>query len=98
MPAILDTQTISGEIVLSERRVTSEFRIIEIHESIQNRSVRAEIELGPFVQENMPGGDIRVSGSSRRGVNVWNNEQYDAIRDTWTNTDLMAEITQLLSN
>lgn len=93
MPAaITDTQGLDGEIVLSERRVTTEFRIVEIHESIQNRFVRAEVELGPFVTEERPNGETEVRGSGRRGVNVWDNEGYDAVRDTWTNEDLMVAV------
>lgn len=98
MPAINDTLTINGEIVITERRATSEFRILEVHESIQNRSVRVELELGPFTQETMPNGEVRTFGSSRRGMSIWENDAYDAIRDTWANTDLMAVITANLSN
>ena len=90
--AITDTQTASGEIVLSERVVTTDYRIVEIHESIQNRFVQVEIELGPFVQEERPNGEIDVRGSGRRGVRVWENDAYDAVRDTWRNEDLMAAV------
>ena len=97
MATIADTQTTDAEIVLSERVVTSEFRITDIHESIQNRFVRAEIEIGPFVTETRPDGSTSgTRGSSRRGVTVWENEAYDAVRDTWTNADLMARVTELI--
>ncbi len=96
MPAINDVQGITAEIVLQERLTTSEFKVVEIHESIQNRFVRADIELGPFTTETAPGGMTVTRGASRRGVVVWDNEAYDAIRDTWANTDLLAAIKTLL--
>lgn len=92
MTAITDTQSLETEIVITERRATTEFRVVEVHESIQNRFVRAEVELGPFTTEERPNGEVEIRGSSRRGVLVWDRESYDQIRDTWTNTDLMAAI------
>lgn len=92
---IADQQAITGEIVLSERVTTNEFMITEIHENIRDRFVRAEIELGPFITEDR-GGQNYVRGSSRRGIVVWENAAYDAVRDTWRNEDLIAVIkTQL---
>ena len=93
---IADPQTIAGEIVLSERVTTNEFIIVEIQENIRERYVRAEIELGPFVTEQRPMGDI-VRGSSRRGIVVWQNEAYDTVRDTWRNEDLMLAVTAMLN-
>jgi hypothetical protein len=90
--SIIENQTVQNEIVLSERVTTTEFRIIEIQESIQNRFVRVEVELGPFVTTERPNGESETQGSGRRGINVWSNEEYDAIRDTWTNQDLMAVV------
>lgn len=89
---IADSQTATNEIVLSERVVTSDYRVVEIHESIQNRFVRVEIELGPFTTETRPGGETFTRGTGRRGVTVWENEAYDAVRDTWRNEDLLAII------
>lgn len=89
---IADSQTSSGEIVLSERVVTTDYRIVEIHESIQNRFVRVEIELGPFTTEERPNGQTMTRGSGRRGVTAWENEAYDAVRDTWRNEDLLAQV------
>jgi hypothetical protein len=97
MTAITETQGLDIEIVLQERRTSTEFRIVEVHESIQNRFVRAEVELGPFVTEERPGGTPEIRGSSRRGVTVWSNEAYDAIRDTWTNTDLLVAVKAALA-
>lgn len=96
MSTIVDNQTLATEVVLSERVVTTEFRVIEIHESIQNRFVRVEIELGPFVTEELFGGRTETRGSGRRGVVVWQNEEYDAVRDTWRNEDLLARIQQVM--
>lgn len=93
MPTIADNQSIETEIVLSERVVTTEFRIMEIHESVRNRHVRVEVELGPFVTEERPNGETTVRGSGRRGVDVWSGEEYDSIRDSWSNVDLLAAVT-----
>ena len=92
MSGILDPQLTSTEIVLQEKVVTTEFKVVEIHESIKNRFVRAEIELGPFITEDGQG-ENRTRGTSRRGIVVWENEAYDAIRDhVWTNEDLISII------
>lgn len=96
MPAtIVDVQPITNEIVLQERVTTNEFVITEIHENIVGRFVRVEVELGPFTQDTGPRGSRR--GSSRRGIQVWRDEAYDALRDTWTNTDLVAEVTAIMN-
>lgn len=96
MPTIVDNQTLGTEIVLSERVVTTEFRVVEIHESIQNRFVRVEIELGPFVTQEGPGGIVESRGSSRRSILIWENEEYDAVRDTWRNENLLTRISELI--
>jgi hypothetical protein len=98
MPTIGDNQSLLSEVVLTERVTTTEFRIVEIHESIQNRNVHVDVELGPFITETMPNGETIVRGSSRRGVRVWNNESYDAVRDTWRNEDLIAAVTAALNS
>lgn len=92
MPAINDVQGISSEIVLQERLTTTEFKVVEIHENIRDRMVRAEIELGPFITEERPNGTTLTRGSSRRGVEAWSGDAYDAIRETWTNSDLLAAV------
>lgn len=92
MPAISDVQGTVTEVVLQERLVTNEFKVVEIHENIRDRIVRAEVELGPFTSEERPNGQSVTRGTGRRGVNVWSNEEYDAIRDTWTNADLLAAV------
>lgn len=95
MPALLkinDVQGVSAEIVLQERVVTAEFMVVEIRENIRERIVRAEVELGPFTTETRPNGQEVTRGTGRRGVVVWENQAYDAIRDTWTNSDLLSAI------
>lgn len=93
----LDAVTsIETEIVLTERIVSTEFTIIEIQENIQNKFVRAEIELGPFVEDEMPNGVVFRRGSSRRAIDVWRNEEYDAVAITWDNAALVAKITEIL--
>lgn len=94
---ILDTQSLTTEVVLSERKVTTEFQICEIQEEIQNRRVHVRIELGPFTTETRPNGETETRGSSTRGVNVWENDEYDNIRDTWTNASLIAKVTSILN-
>ena len=89
MPAINDVQGITTEIVLQERLTTNEFKVVEIHENIRDRVVRAEVELGPFTTDTRPNGQTVTRGASRRGVNVWDGDAYDAIRDTWANSDLL---------
>lgn len=95
--AILDTQTLTTEVVLSERTVTTEFQIREIQEEIQNRRVHVRIELGPFVSEERPNGETEVRGSGMRGITVWENDAYDAVRDTWRNEDLIARVTEIMN-
>ena len=92
MPAITDVQGTNAEIVLQERLTTTEFKVVEIHENIRDRVVRAEVELGPFTTEERPNGQSVTRGAGRRGVNVWANEEYDAIRDIWANSDLIAAV------
>jgi hypothetical protein len=94
---ILDTLTVANEIVLSERRVTTEFIIRQVQEDIRNRRVQVEIELGPFTTETFPDGREETRGSAGRGVTVWEGVDYDAVRDTWTNADLMTRVTELLN-
>lgn len=95
---ILNTQSLNTEVVLSERRVTTEFKIREIQEEIENRRVHVRIELGPFITKERPNGETETRGTSTRGVNVWENDEYDAIRDTWTNADLIAKVTSILNS
>jgi hypothetical protein len=94
---IVDTLTLDTEIVLSERRVTTEFVIRQVQEDIRNRRVHAEIELGPFTTETYPDGREETRGSGGRGVTVWEGVDYDAVRDTWTNADLMTRLTEILN-
>lgn len=98
MTTITDTLSLNTEIVLSERRVASEFIIQQIQEDIRNRRVQVEIELGPFTTETFPDGRTETRGSSRRGVTVWEGAAYDAIRDTWNNTTLITKVTEVLNN
>jgi hypothetical protein len=96
MSTIIDTLTLTNEIVLAERSVTTEFTIRQIQENIQQRRVQVEIELGPFTTETFPGGRTETRGSGGRGVTVWEGDAYDAVRDTWRNEDLMAKLTEIL--
>ena len=84
------------EIVLSERVVTTDFRVSEMHENVANRTVRVDIELGPFVTTIRGDGSSETIGSGRRSILVWQGDAYDAVRDTWNNLDLLAIIPSLL--
>ena len=94
---LLTPQNITGEIVLTERIVSTEYIITDIHESIINKFVRVEVELGPFSEETFPDGSIIKRGSSRRNLNVWNGDDYVAIANTWNNADLITAVHDLLS-
>lgn len=96
MTGIADIGTLNTEVVLTERIATTEFKVYEIHEYIDQRQVRAEVELGPFTVEEGPMG-TQTRGSSRRGVVVWQGEAYDAVRDTWRNDDLIAAVQTALN-
>ena len=90
--SIIDSLTTTNEIVLSERVTTSDFKITEINESIRQRRVEVQIELGPFTTETRPNGETETRGSRTRGVMVWQGAEYDAIRDTWRNEDLIEAV------
>lgn len=93
--SIASNQTVNAELVLSERVVTSEFMITEIHESIRDRYVRVDLELGPFTTDER-GGQTFTRGASRRSIVAWDKEAYDALRDTWRNEDLIARVKSIL--
>lgn len=96
---INNTLTLDNEVVLVERKTTTEFRITDVHESITNKFVRAEVELGPFISETLPNGQTEIKGQGgRRVITVWDNDTYDAVRDTWTNADLLAAVKVNLEN
>lgn len=92
MPTIDTVQGIATEIVLQERLTTNEFRVVEIHEEIEGRSVRVLVEMGPFTTETRPNGETVMRGRGRRNVEVWRDAEYDAVRDTWGNVELLAAV------
>ena len=94
METIADIGTVSGEIVVTERKITSEFAIIEINEHIQMRTVRVTVELGPFTEAH---DGIPRRGASMRMITVWQGDAYDAVRDTWTNADLISLVQSILT-
>lgn len=96
MSSTIDTvQSLTNEIVITERKATTEFKIVEILESIQNQEVVVTVDLGPFTDPNLG----PVTGSSRRGgIRVWTGQDYLNIRDTWNNTDLITAVTTILNN
>lgn len=96
---IADTQALQNEIVLQPQITSNGYIIVEVHESIRNRFVRAEIEMSPFETQTLPDGTTQTRGiGGRRGITVWQNEEYDAIRDTWKNADLIANVAILMAN
>lgn len=94
MPAISEIQTTTDEVVVTERVVTNNFIVRAISENVEQRAVRVELEVGPFVETPVlgPADTNTVIRGTRRMVIVWEGAEYDAIRDTWTNTDLLAAI------
>ena len=88
MALINVAQTTTSEIVVTERVTTSEFYIRSITESIEARFVRVEVELGQG--QLVSGTPLR---GQRRSITVWKEAEYDAVRDTWTNADLLAAVT-----
>lgn len=97
MANLITAQTFDGELVITERRATNEYIITDIHESITKRFVRVEVELGPFTNDTRPNGEAMVRGSSRRSFNVWTNESYDAVAETWDNAALLSAVTAILA-
>lgn len=92
---ILDKQTASTPVVVQEEISTTEWKIIQVKENIEERVVMAFIELGPYTTETRgPEGrqTTVTTPSGHRNIVVWHGEEYDAIRDTWTNADLIAAI------
>jgi hypothetical protein len=96
---ITNTLTSDNDIILSERKTTTEYKIVDIYEDIKKRRVKVELAIGPFVTKTFPGlaQTIQVfpEGGTRSLV-VWQGDEYDAIRDTWTNADLMAAVAALM--
>lgn len=93
---ITSVSTLPTEIVITPRVVSTEFRIVEITENIDNRVVRVDIELGPFVTDTEPSGNTTIRGTGRRSVVAWRGDAYTAVRDTWRNEDLIAKVTEVL--
>lgn len=95
MPAISEIQTTTDEVVVTERVVTNNFIVRAIQENVEYRSVVVELEVGPFVDAPGPlgpTGPTTVSRGTRRLITVWSGTEYDVVRDTWSNTELLAAI------
>jgi len=98
MTDITTSVPINTEIVISERVVSTEFKVIEMQEDVIRRRVNVNIELGPFTDELQPDGTTYSRGVGRRGLVVWEHEEYDAVRATWNNLALIAKVTTILNN
>jgi len=61
------------------------YMVTEIHEDVRNKSVHATVEFAPFTR-----------GSRRKTIAVWEGTAYEAVRDTWTNADLLAKVATLV--
>ena len=86
MPNITDITTINREIVLSERVVTNQFRIIKINEDVAEKRLAVEVQLGPFVTDE---NNTIIRTGPQFGVNIWEKEEYEQHRDSWTNDQLI---------
>jgi hypothetical protein len=96
--SITNIVTTENEIVISEDLTTTDFKIVGIHEDIAV-GVRVEVEVGPFVPHTFgPEGYevIRMVPTSTKGIPVWTGDEYRAIRDTWTNADLISAVASRL--
>lgn len=94
MPAVTNiSDQISASNTVVQSQVTSNaYMVTEIHENIQHKSVHATIEFAPFTTDD----DGFTSGSGTRVVCVWEGDSYDTVRDSWTNSDLIAKVTTLI--
>lgn len=97
MTEIIDIHPIDGEIVLTERVATNEFFITAIHEFIKDKIVRVEVEMGPFITDQMPNGNTFTRGTSQRMVVAWEGSEYESIMNTWDNAALIAKVSEILS-
>ena len=88
-----NTMTTRGGMV-----TTNEYKIIDVQESMKERKVVVTVELGPFTSRVDGRGHYIVEGTGRRNIVVWSGLAYDAVRDTWTNADLVAKVTEILNN
>jgi hypothetical protein len=96
MVTIADTHATQQEVIISTPVSTTEFVVKQIQEDIEQKWVRVEIELGPFTTETRPDDSTETRGTSRRNITVWQGDAYLAIRDTWTNADLLAALPALV--
>lgn len=88
---------ITNEVVITERVASTEFFIREIHENVQKKIVRADIELGPFTETEDPDGNILV-GISTRSIVAWSGDDYTAVELTWNNQMLIDRIKEILES
>ena len=89
MPAITDIANIDTEIVITERVVTNQFRILKIEENVADNRLQVEVQLGPFVLDE---NNNVVRGGPQIGVGIWQNEEYMQHRDSWTNDELITAV------
>jgi hypothetical protein len=97
MTDLTNIQSFTGEIILSENISSSEFLITAIHEDIKEKTIKVEVEMGPFQIEEMPDGTTTNRGISQRMLVVWEGSSYDAIKNTWDNVALNAKVSELLA-
>lgn len=89
MSTINTAQALTKEAVVQPKIASTTFRINGYHESVLNRIVVANIEFGPYDDKN--------KGVGTKRITVWEGTAYDAIRDTWTNADLLSTVTTILN-
>ena len=92
MPTIAEINTAPSDIVVSERVVTNQYRVVSIDENVQRRYVRVVVETGPWNQVSP-----ELTIGQHRSLVVWENAEYDQVRDSWDNSSLLSRITQLLT-
>lgn len=96
---ITSTHTTANTISIRNGMVTTnEYKILDIQESMKDRKLSVTVEFGPFTSRVDGRGHYIVEGSAKRNLLVWSDNAYDAVRDTWTNADLVARVTEILDS
>ena len=96
--SISNTQILQTEVVIQPAVITNDFIITNIHENIKRRIVFVDVEFGPFKENVFDDGRVILNGSHIRKYEIWKDNDYDLIRDTWTNKELIAAATSIIAN
>lgn len=98
MANITEISALPTAVIITPAASTTEFKIVEIHEYITLRQVTVIVELGPFVTDTGPDLTPILRGVNRRSVIIWDSVEYDAVRDTWSNKELLSKLSEVLTS